>query len=79
MALCTWLHSHATQCSRAAVAHTLDDQVDALGRRGIRALAVARTMKGTPDQWQLVGLLTFLDPPRPDSKVGDRCMLCVYV
>ena len=34
--------------------------------RGIRALAVAKT-KDSGD-WELLGLLTFLDPPRPDTK-----------
>ena len=38
-----------------------------LGERGIRSLAVART--DADGQWYMLGLLTFLDPPRPDSKV----------
>lgn len=37
-----------------------------LGQRGIRALAVAKT--NTEGKWKMVGLLTFLDPPRPDTK-----------
>ncbi len=37
-----------------------------LGRRGIRALAVART--NDDGKWQMLGILTFLDPPRPDTK-----------
>lgn len=37
-----------------------------LGERGVRCLAVAKTDKG--GEWQLLGLLTFLDPPRPDTK-----------
>jgi len=40
-----------------------------LGNRGIRCLAVAKTTSvGDVDQWELLGLLTFLDPPRPDTK-----------
>ena len=37
-----------------------------LGRRGIRSLAVART--NDEGKWQMSGILTFLDPPRPDTK-----------
>lgn len=37
-----------------------------LGRRGIRSLAVART--NDEGKWQMLGILTFLDPPRPDTK-----------
>jgi len=41
--------------------------VQELGKRGIRSLAVARTL--TKDgEWKMLGLLTFLDPPRPDTK-----------
>ena len=39
-----------------------------LGSRGIRSLAVARTVGSVDGPWQMVGLLTFLDPPRPDTK-----------
>jgi H+-transporting ATPase len=51
------------------------DVVEALAARGVRSLAVARTAPsaaaalGAPDTWQMLGLLTFLDPPRPDTKV----------
>ncbi len=41
-------------------------QVSGLGQRGIRSLAVARQEEG--GQWEMLGLLTFLDPPRPDTK-----------
>jgi H+-transporting ATPase len=40
--------------------------VNELGERGIRAIAVAKTDDN--GIWRLLGLLTFLDPPRPDSK-----------
>ena len=47
-----------------------------LGMRGIRSLAVAKTgdIRVTSDElakeptWQILGLLAFLDPPRPDTK-----------
>jgi H+-transporting ATPase len=38
-----------------------------LGGRGIRCLAVARTFEN--EEWYMLGILTFLDPPRPDTKV----------
>jgi H+-transporting ATPase len=41
-----------------------------LGERGIRCLAVAKT--DGRDNWQLLGLLTFLDPPRLDTKETIR-------
>lgn len=40
--------------------------VDKLGKRGIRALAVAKTNENS--EWEFLGLLTFLDPPRHDTK-----------
>jgi len=40
--------------------------VQALGQRGIRALAVAKT--DDAGEWHMLGLLTFLDPPRADTK-----------
>ena len=39
--------------------------VTELGERGIRAIAVAKT--DAAGVWRMLGLLTFLDPPRPDS------------
>ena len=43
-----------------------EEQVQNLAERGIRALAVARGFE--PGGLVMVGLLTFLDPPRPDTK-----------
>lgn len=45
-------------------------EVTALGKRGIRSLAVARTKLGDESltKWEAVGMLSFLDPPRPDTK-----------
>lgn len=41
--------------------------VNALARRGLRALGVARTIPGQLEKYQLVGMISLLDPPRPDS------------
>ncbi|KAJ1930624.1 hypothetical protein IWQ60_000132 [Tieghemiomyces parasiticus] len=41
--------------------------VNALAKRGLRALGVARTFPGDLDRWELVGMISLLDPPRPDS------------
>ncbi len=49
-----------------AMAAQVETDVDALGKRGIRSIAVARTDE--KDNWRMLGLLTFLDPPRPDTK-----------
>ncbi|KAF9186399.1 hypothetical protein BGZ51_002042 [Haplosporangium sp. Z 767] len=47
-----------------------DDAVRAvnnLAKRGLRALGVARTAKGNLNQWELIGMISLIDPPRPDS------------
>ncbi|KAI7896813.1 plasma-membrane proton-efflux P-type ATPase [Mucor mucedo] len=47
-----------------------DDAVNAvnsLARRGLRALGVARTVPGDLTNFELVGMISLLDPPRPDS------------
>lgn len=44
----------------------VEGDVTDLGLRGIRALAVAKTNEH--GKWQFLGLLTFLDPPRLDTK-----------
>ncbi|CBZ25656.1 putative P-type H+-ATPase [Leishmania mexicana MHOM/GT/2001/U1103] len=46
------------------------DIIDRLAARGIRCLSVAKTdEKG---RWHMAGILTFLDPPRPDTKETIR-------
>ncbi|TFJ85011.1 hypothetical protein NSK_003435 [Nannochloropsis salina CCMP1776] len=52
----------------AATVAQCDKDVEALGERGIRSLAVAKTKGSADGPWELIGLLTFLDPPRPDTK-----------
>jgi H+-transporting ATPase len=49
-----------------ATASRMEQDVLELGSRGIRAIAVAKT--DSKLHWHMLGLLTFLDPPRPDSK-----------
>ncbi|KAI7845817.1 hypothetical protein COHA_000727 [Chlorella ohadii] len=46
----------------------VEAEVANLGSRGIRSLAVARTAEGNIEEWEMLGMLTFLDPPRPDTK-----------
>jgi len=49
-----------------AIEHQAEADVERLGSRGIRAMAVAKT--DAAGDWKFLGLLTFLDPPRPDTK-----------
>lgn len=48
------------------VAAKIEKDVHELGIRGIRSIAVAKTDES--GHWKMLGLLTFLDPPRPDTK-----------
>ncbi|KAG1468478.1 hypothetical protein G6F56_003809 [Rhizopus delemar] len=41
--------------------------VNSLARRGLRALGVAKTLAENPEKFELVGMISLLDPPRPDS------------
>jgi H+-transporting ATPase len=49
-----------------SVLEAIEEDVVSLGARGIRSLAVAKT--NADGVWEMMGLLTFLDPPRPDTK-----------
>ena len=61
--------------NRAAIGAEFDAKVEDLANRGIRALAVARTLHES-NKTIMVGLLTFLDPPRPDTKMTiQRAMM----
>lgn len=53
-------------CTDDEVKHRCEADVTKLGQRGIRSLAVARTDDN--GQFRMLGLLTFLDPPRHDTK-----------
>lgn len=46
--------------------------VNALAKRGLRALGVARTIPGNIGVYELVGMIALLDPPRPDSGATIR-------
>mmetsp|Transcript_35209 Transcript_35209/g.78886 ORF Transcript_35209/g.78886 Transcript_35209/m.78886 type:complete len:611 (-) Transcript_35209:304-2136(-) len=52
---------------KARIQAAVDGKVLELAERGIRSLAVARTNRG--GRWEFLGVLTFLDPPRPDTKL----------
>jgi hypothetical protein len=54
------------QVDQEEVAKRVNWKVMDLGRRGIRSLAVAKTNE--EGKWIMLGILTFLDPPRPDTK-----------
>ncbi|KAF8939562.1 H(+)-ATPase [Dissophora ornata] len=41
--------------------------VNALAKRGLRALGVARTREGSMEEFELIGMIALIDPPRPDS------------
>jgi len=48
--------------------------VNSLAKRGLRALGVARTVPGNLEKWELIGMISLLDPPRPDSaETIERC------
>lgn len=44
----------------------VENDVFMYGKRGIRCLAVAKT--NTVGKWEILGMLTFIDPPRRDSR-----------
>eukprot|EP00475_Leptophrys_vorax_P025003 TRINITY_DN3479_c0_g4_i2.p1 TRINITY_DN3479_c0_g4~~TRINITY_DN3479_c0_g4_i2.p1 ORF type:complete len:974 (+),score=326.01 TRINITY_DN3479_c0_g4_i2:186-3107(+) len=50
------------------IIEAVENDVKSLGSRGVRCLAVARTVPGNQEKWIMLGMLTFLDPPRPDTK-----------
>lgn len=48
--------------------------VNALAKRGLRALGVARTQSGSMQEFELIGMIALIDPPRPDSaETIQRC------
>lgn len=52
------------------VRHAVEKDVARLGTLGIRSLAVAKC--DSTGIWKMIGLLTFLDPPRPDTEQTIR-------
>ena len=60
-------------CHNAAeIQGHVNDIITDLASRGIRCLSVARTLAEDITQWEMAGILTFLDPPRPDTKETIR-------
>eukprot|EP00299_Pterocystis_sp_00344_P000394 c10114_g1_i1.p1 GENE.c10114_g1_i1~~c10114_g1_i1.p1 ORF type:complete len:930 (+),score=144.65 c10114_g1_i1:311-2791(+) len=53
-------------CKDHSLEKRVKDDVASLGKTGTRSLAVGKT--DANGDWQLLGLLAFLDPERPDSK-----------
>lgn len=53
-------------CNDHNAVHACHEHVEAFGKRGIRCLAVAICEDNV--EWKLLGILTFLDPPRHDTK-----------
>lgn len=52
----------------------VEDTVLGLAHRGIRSLAVSCTDHNAQDRWVFMGIMTFLDPPRHDTKITiKRC------
>ena len=56
----------SSSSSNATLIEAIERDIKSLGERGIRTLAVARTASES-GEWIFLGLLTFLDPPRPDT------------
>ncbi|CAM9622514.1 unnamed protein product, partial [Ectocarpus fasciculatus] len=66
-------HVVLSMCSNAGEIQSLvDAEVAKLAASGIRSLAVARPMDGDTENWKMMGIITFLDPPRPDAKEAIR-------
>lgn len=62
-----------------AIVAAVERDIQVLGERGIRSLAVAKT--SDTGEWMMLGLLTFLDPPREDTletiEESRRCGVAV--
>jgi len=55
--------------AHADIKEKVEAEVVRFGEMGIRTLAVAKMdLKNGKNEWEMLGLLTFLDPPRPDTK-----------
>lgn len=65
-------------CDKDAIKDTFQMTVRDLASRGVRCLAIIEATEGveslnleepsSSDRWRMTGILTFLDPPRPDTK-----------
>jgi len=55
--------------SERDVKEDFEAHVAHFGEMGIRSMAIAKMdLKDGKNEWKMMGLLTFLDPPRPDTK-----------
>ena len=59
-------------CNDNATKQLIKSELQKYAERGIRCLAIARTLGPLPEdesviQWHFMGILTFLDPPRADT------------
>ena len=52
----------------AGVRDTVNNKISELADRGIRSLGIARSKEGDVRGWVWLGILTFTDPPRHDTK-----------
>jgi len=62
------LSSMTDTMKKVELTEKVEADVKNFGLRGIRTLAVAKTCDAEMKDWQFLGLMTFLDPPRPDTK-----------
>ena len=58
----------AALCNDETVRERVRAEVQLQGAKGVRCLAVAITTDAGMSKWTMLGVLTFLDPPRPDTK-----------
>ncbi len=58
----------AALCTDESIRERVRAEVQLQGAKGIRCLAVAITTDKNMSSWTMLGVLTFLDPPRPDTK-----------
>ena len=50
----------------SVIRENIEQAIDDYAERGVRCIAIART--DSQKRWCFMGLITFLDPPRPDTK-----------
>ena len=53
--------------NRGTLGDCVNEQIQALAKRGYRALGVART--DATGVWHFLGIISLFDPPRPDSQI----------
>lgn len=58
--------------NKSSIEREVNEYVDSLARRGIRCLTVAKTTDPAMQHWEMAGIVTFLDPERPDTKETIR-------